>query len=338
MVGSAEQSKGGVTTVLKILKTCSLWSEYHCYWLGTQIQGNKFKKIYYCLKSYFTAFIIIPRFDIIHFHTVPDISLVVQLPVLLLAILWQKKIILQLHVGNQIPRHKGEKLFQFYMKHSNLILVLAKVWKDRYNIWFPENKTPVDYLYNAYEPVQVIDYKKRKKTIVYAAHLNTNKAYDVLLKGFRRIANLYPDWKLTIMGDGEITKAQNLAMQLGIANQVEFTGHIIGEQKVKIFQYASIFCLTSYQEGFPMVILEAWGYGIPTITTPVGGLPDVLEEKKNACIFNFGNDEELATKLELLIKDENLRQSMSDYSKRFVESHFSKTIINKKLSSIYDCI
>ena len=46
MVGSAERSNGGVSTVLKLLKTSFLWNKYNCYWLGTQIQGNKFIKLY----------------------------------------------------------------------------------------------------------------------------------------------------------------------------------------------------------------------------------------------------------------------------------------------------
>ena len=93
--------------------------------------------------------------------------------------------------------------------------------------------------------------------------------------------------------------------------------------------------MSSYQEGFPMVVLEAWGYGIPLVTTPVGGLPDVLEENKNACVFNFGDDNMLAQKLKNLINSPLQRETMSIYSIKYVNEHFSITKINEQLRNIY---
>lgn len=62
-------------------------------------------------------FFTIWKYNIIHFHAVPDISLIVQLPVFLLAKFARKKIILHLHVGNQIEEYKESRLFQYCMKN-----------------------------------------------------------------------------------------------------------------------------------------------------------------------------------------------------------------------------
>lgn len=338
MVGSAEQSKGGVSSVLKIMKKMPCWQQHACYWLGTQIQGEKPLKLYYAIKAYLIAFFTIWKYNIVHFHTVPDISLLVQFPVFLLAVLWKKKIILQLHVGNQIEDYKNSKLFHFCIKHSNLVLLLSPLWENKFDNLFSQFHVKSDYLYNAYLPVHSIDYKLHTKTIAYAAHMNANKAYDVLLKAFARIKDSYPDWKLIMMGDGEVDKAQQLAQKLDIERQVVFTGYITGQEKEKYFQEASIFCMCSYQEGFPMVVLEAWGYGIPVITTPVGGLPDVIEENKNAVTFGFGNDKELANKLSHIIEDYAKRESMSKYSHAYVSTKFSLSAISDKLSNIYSTL
>lgn len=335
IVGSAEQSNGGVSTVIRTLKNSPLWKEYNCYWLGTQIQKNKFIKLYYAIKSYIIAFGTIWRYDIIHFHTVPNISLVIQLPVFLLAILWKKKIILHLHVGNQIEDQKNNKLFHFCIKHSNLIILLSKFWKEKFDQLFSQYNKKSDYLYNASTVANAIDYECHNKTIAYAAHMNANKAYDILLKAFAKIKDSYPDWKLIMMGDGEVEKAKKMAQELKINNQVIFTGYIIGKEKEKYFQKASIFCMCSYQEGFPMVVLEAWSYGIPVITTPVGGLPEVIEEGKNAITFSFGDYQELAKKLELLINNYDKRSNMSSYVHNFAEAKFSIKTISNKLSTIY---
>lgn len=336
MVGSAEKSNGGVASAIKVMKKMTCWNEYSCYWLGTQIQGNYLLKLRYCITAYVIALFKIWKYDIIHFHTVPGkICLIIQMPIFLLALLGNKKIIMHIHVGNQLADHTHNSLFIWCLKHCNLIILLAKTWEKKFKEWFPMITIPTTTLYNAYEPVESISYQNRDKTILLAAHLNENKGYSILLKAFQRIYYNFPDWKLIILGDGEVEKAQKMADELKISDRTTFTGYITGKDKIQYFQKASIYCMCSYQEGFPMVILEAWGYGIPVISTPVGGLPDVIKEKKNVCIFEFGNDIMLAEKLTDLITSPELRQNMSEYSISFVNKIFSIEKINDELDSIY---
>ena len=126
-----------------------------------------------------------------------------------------------------------------------------------------------------------------------------------------------------------------MAHEFGIQDKTIFTGYLTGKEKIKYFQKASIYCMSSYQEGFPMVVLEAWGYGIPVVTTPVGGLPDVIEEEKNACVFNFGDDIMLAQKLQDLICNPLQRETMSIYSIKYVNEHFSMVKTDEQLHNIY---
>lgn len=72
MVGSAEQSGGGVASVLRLMKIMPFWEKYHCEWLGTQIQSNYGVKLWFALKAYFKALFTIWQYNIVHFHTVPD--------------------------------------------------------------------------------------------------------------------------------------------------------------------------------------------------------------------------------------------------------------------------
>lgn len=336
MVGSAEKSNGGVASAIKVIKKMSCWKEFSCYWLGTQIQGKYLLKLKYCISAYIISLFKIWKYNIIHFHTVPDrICLIIQLPVFLLALLGKKKIIMHIHMGNQLEEHTNNALFIWCLKHSNLIILLAKKWEYKFKEWYPNISTPTTTLYNAYEPVEAIPYKNRDKTILLAANLNENKGYGILLKAFQRIHHDFPDWKVIILGDGEIEKAKKMAHEFGIQDKTIFTGYLTGEEKIKYFQKASIYCMSSYQEGFPMVVLEAWSYGIPVVTTPVGGLPDVIEEEKNACVFNFGDDIMLAQKLQNLICNPLQRETMSIYSIKYVNEHFSIMKTDEQLHNIY---
>ena len=84
-----------------------------------------------------------------------------------------------------------------------------------------------------------------------------------------------------------------------------------------------------------MAVLDAWAYGLPVVTTPVGGLPDILDDGKNALVFQPGDTEQLAKCLELLISDEELRYAISQESLKLAQTVFSAENINKQLADIY---
>ena len=111
-----------------------------------------------------------------------------------------------------------------------------------------------------------------------AAFLNDNKHPDLLLKAWKNLKADFPDWHVTIMGNGEVERFQAIAQTMGLNDSVAFTGYITGKQKEDVWNKASIYCMCSRHEGFPMVVLEAWAKGVAVVTTPVGGLPDVIEE------------------------------------------------------------
>lgn len=337
VVGSAEQSAGGVSSVIKLMKKMPVWQEYGCYWLGTQIQRNYAWKLWYAVKANVIAFFIIWRYDIVHFHSVPDkIDLLIKLPILLLALMGRKRIILHIHMGNQLKNHTHNRLFKCYLRRADLVILLAKKWQKLFHEMYDDIKTPTTVLYNACEEVAVVPFEEKEKTIIMAAWFNENKAPDLLLKAWQKIGRQYPDWKIYMLGNGEVERYRKMSDGMGLSDSVTFTGYIVGKEKEDIFRKASILCMCSYEEGFPMVILEAWAYDICVVTTPVGGLPDVLEDGKNAMVFDFGNWQQLAEKLSCLIDDEAKQRMLADFSRRFVYEHFSEEKINRQLKAIYN--
>ena len=336
VVGSARESFGGVSSTIKLMEQMPAWKEHSCYWLGTQIQRNYLWKLWYAMKSCFMAFFIIWQFDIVHFHTVPDrICLIIQMPVLLLAMLGKKKIIMHIHMGNQLRNHTANKLFLWHLHHADLIVLLAKKWQKLFLESYSNIKTPTTVLYNSCAMTPHSDYANRKKTILMMAYFNDNKAPDLLFKAWKTLHSRYPDWHIYMLGNGEVERFRQMSIDMGLQASVTFTGYVTGKQKEEYFHNASILCMCSYEEGFPMVVLEAWTYGIPVVTTPVGGLPDVIEEGRNCVTFPFGDADALADRLAALIDNEEQRCAMSAYSQEFVRNHFSPEKINQDLRNIY---
>ena len=84
-----------------------------------------------------------------------------------------------------------------------------------------------------------------------------------------------------------------------------------------------------------MVVLEAWAKGVAVVTTPVGGLPDVIEEGKNCLTFGFGDYEELAERLCTLMENEKLREDIAATARKKVGDRFYTEKISKDIENLY---
>ena len=335
-VGVSKHNRGGITTVLKAWESSCIWDKYSCKWIETQDNRGLFYKFYYLTRSFLLSLYYIPRCDIAHFHTVPGVSIIVQMPIFLLCLLFRKKVVVQLHVGNQLEDHTNDSLFKWVLNKSSKIVVLAYVWRNllvaRYGI--KEDKVAV--LYNAAPVVKSSDVKQNY--VLYMAYLVKNKGYDVLIKGFSKAVKSFPNWKLIIAGTGEIEEAQKLAEQLQVGKNIEFRNWVTGDEREDLWLHAGAFCMASYQEGFPMTVLEAWSYGTPLVTTPVGGLPDVIRHGDNALIFGFGDADELASCFKQLFSSESLLRSLSKASKKLAKKTFGLESIVKDIEQLYDSL
>lgn len=333
-VGDSRKMKGGVSTVMKTLEKSSLWKKYHCRWIETQINSPcRIYKILYLLKGIIKGAFIIPQYDIIHFQTTPGKGMITLFPLFFYTLLWRKKIIVQLHMGNQIEGYVNDLSFKFWTKHANLILFLGHTWEEKIKRYLPK-QVQTNFIYNPI-PMQ-IQQSNYDKYFLYAAYFTENKGCDIFLKAFAQITENYPDWKIVMCGTGDIELVKRWIKEYKLESKVEMPGWIEGEQKHLLFSHAGAYCMTSYQEGLPMSVLEAISYGVPVISTPVGCLPEVLQHENSILFFKFGNSDGLANCMERIINDYSLRNQLSNESYRIAQSYFSVNKITQKLETIYN--
>jgi glycosyltransferase involved in cell wall biosynthesis len=84
-----------------------------------------------------------------------------------------------------------------------------------------------------------------------------------------------------------------------------------------------------------MAVLDAWAYGLPVITTPVGWLPDVLKHGENGLVFEPGNINQLAENLKLLILNKVLREKLRNSTRELSNTAFNIQTIEKQLDNLY---
>lgn len=334
-VATSRKTMGGITSVLKRYEKMEIWEKYHCAWLETQINKGIALKLWYIIKAYIAMLFIVPRFDIIHFHTVPGRSITMQMPIFLYSLLWQKKRIIHIHVGNQLLDYKNDKMFRFVLRKATKVVVLAEVLR---NIMKEHFNVDTTVLYNPIEEQPKRDETIIEKNIFFAAYLTPNKGYDTLIKAFKEVSQKYSDWKLIIAGSGEIENAKSLIRMYNIEEQITMHNWLSKEQMAKIYSTTAIYCIASKQEGFPMSFLEAGSYGVPIVTTPVGGLVDVIENRVNCMIFDFDDHKMLAKQILTLIDDVQLRNMISEKIRDIISKKFSISSINNELNKLYSNI
>lgn len=137
-------------------------------------------------------------------------------------------------------------------------------------------------------------------------------------------------------GNGPIERVKALAQSLGVESLCQFLGWMNGKQKDGAFRRAPMLCLASCQEGFPMAVLDAWAYGVPVVSTPAGGLIDIIKEGNNGLLFEAGNIDQMAEELEKMIVDADMRKHIGEESRMLAYTTFNINTINHQLGNIYE--
>ena len=335
VIATSHKTRGGITSVVKAHKQGAQWEEFSCKWIESHRDKGKFIALLYLIKGYFQFLYYLPAARIIHIHLSESASAMRKLLFFFPAHLFGKKTIVHFHAFSPDTTINGKRqwVYRYIFSRANKVIVLSNTWKEA--VYKAFNINNIEVIYNPCTTVINNKQYQRRKLILYAGTINARKGYADMIRAFAKIADKHKDWKIVFAGNGEIEQGKTLAKELGIENQCKFLGWVNGEQKDKAFKEASIFCLPSYAEGFPMAVLDAWAYGLPVITTPVGGIPDIARDGENMLVFTPGDIDKLAECMQLLINDKELNNRITAASVDFTSHKFCIEKINTQIGRIY---
>lgn len=267
------------------------------------------------------------KIDVLHIHISGGGSLLRKAICCIVAFIFDKPVLMHTNGSGfhltyaKLPQLAQQVLSKIFQRCQGFI-VLSESWQDYYTSNLGLNPKNVIILPNPSElPTQIPDRKNRTQiNLVCCGRVGQRKGTFDLIKAF---ANLSDDQRkysrLIVAGDGEIEKAQQLAASLNVADQVVFLGWINSEKRDELLSQSDVFILPSYNEGLPLAIVEAMGWSLPVIATPVGGIPELVISNQNGLLVTPGNIEQLSSAMELLIEDETLRLSLGSTARKNVE-------------------
>ncbi len=167
-------------------------------------------------------------------------------------------------------------------------------------------------------------------TILFVGRLVADKAPLDLLAGFDLVRDKIATAQLIIVGNGPLNKELQSAISCrGLSGRVKL---IPGTVDIRPFLgQASVFCLPAVTgEGSPNVIIEAMACGLPVVATPVGGIPELVEDGRTGLLVEPENPRALADALARLLNDEELRREMGYRAReRVLANHSIETMVRR---------
>jgi glycosyltransferase involved in cell wall biosynthesis len=184
---------------------------------------------------------------------------------------------------------------------------------------------------NPIRKIEPIEFVQKENIVLSVGRLINSKHHDELIKLFVSLNK--PEWKLIIVGDDAI-KQQNMVRLKTLITELNADQQVfLAGKQTDVDSYylrSKIFAFTSSSEGFPNVIGEAQSAGLPVVAFDcIAGPSDLIQNEQNGFLIPLFNYQMFATKLNLMMEDAELAESMGSRAKQSVQK-FESNIISEK--------
>ena len=178
---------------------------------------------------------------------------------------------------------------------------------------------------------------EEKLTIGVAAMLRPEKSLHTLIEAFGRVRAKGVAARLVIVGSGEMLESlETLARRLGLTENCRFepASRAVADWLRKF----DVFVLPSVSEALSNSLMEAMACRCCAVASRVGGNPELVEEGVTGMLFEAGNGEDLASKLETLAGSPELRERMAEAGARKMRDEYSIAASARRMGEIYDSL
>ncbi len=216
----------------------------------------------------------------------------------------------------------SELLVNLIYKNTNFAVVSLSTLNEFVSRGFDKSKFSL--VYNAFDkenfPMKITE-KPNNPIITYFGRLKKYKSVDHLFYSFASILKKYPDAILEIIGRGDFREyLENLSIKLNINNNIKFHGFVDDKQKIELLSRSWIVVNTSMKEGWGITNIEANACGTPVISANVPGLRDSVSEGVSGLLYQYGNIEDLSSKIDLLLQNKSLLKSISNSAVQWADN------------------
>ncbi len=246
---------------------------------------------------------------------------------------------------SQILKSRNRILIKILKEKCDRVITVSDYIKKRLSkLGIPKNKMVTIYNFPPkWNKLDLIEKKSKQLgqnklyTLVYSGRLEKAKGIHILIQAMKTILSSIKNIRLLIAGEGPYENIlKNLCSELKLNKYIKFLGKIPFNKMIRLYQLADVVCIPSiWPEPLSRVSFEAMSIGTPVISTKVGGMTEVIENRKTGLLVSPNNSGELANAIMELIKDQALRDSLGEEGKGFINKRFDSEISIKDHLELY---
>lgn len=280
------------------------------------------------------------KVDVLHMHWNKDLNLAV-----LARAFTTRKIKLVYSRHMDITRNKRDILHRWFYRRVDLLLTISKLATKNCKQFLPLDKEKIQLLYlgvaapeNATPNCRLFfgeQFPQRKLNIACFGRIEPYKGQHILVSAIQRLAKEGLDISATIVGhvmdknyDNKLKT--NIKMNK-LSSHIQFAGFV--DNPVELMRCFDVVVLTTYQETFGLVLVEAMRAGVAVIGTHAGGVPDIIEHDKTGLLTEPGSVESLALAIKQLYADPLKLDKLSTQGKARADERFAADMHFDKLKS-----
>ncbi|MCC5635517.1 glycosyltransferase family 4 protein [Nostoc sp. CHAB 5844] len=346
MLGDSLEHHGGIVTVEKLILQ-NISTKVQIQHIATREDGSAIHKISVFAKGLFALLLrmLSQKTDVVHIHMADWGSVFRKAVITIIGLVFRKPVLIHAHgpefhlTYNSLPRWIQKGLSWIFRRCQGFI-VLSNSWKDFY---VPNLGLEPERVFVLPNPVSVPDkisdrQDNSKVKLVFSGRVGQRKGAFDLIKAFANLPTEQQDRaELVFAGDGDIEQGLDLVKNLNLVSHVTFLGWLSTDKKDELLANSHIFVLPSYNEALPMALLEAMAWGLPVITSPVGGIPEIVTAHQNGLLVTPGDIQQLTEAMQSLIKNHNLRETLGHNARSSILG-FDVKVYCDNLLNIYQSI
>lgn len=173
--------------------------------------------------------------------------------------------------------------------------------------------------------------------ILFIGTLSQQKGIFVTLEIIKELVDQGINFQYHIVGEWKSEKDNNEALSYirkhNLESKIVFHGILLREKKWQLLKSSDIFVFPSFNEGQPLVVIEAMAFGLPVISSSVGAIPDTMEEGVNGFMIKSNKSTDFVERILSIIKNPELFACLSEmnlktYEKRYTSAQYCQNIQN----------
>ncbi len=347
MIVQQRDVHGGIAAVTESYYGSRLEEDYDLRYIESYCDGSKFRKIRKAIGCYARVLAVMlsgQRPELMHIHCAFGPSFYRELPILHLCRWFGVPVVNHIHGSafrefyeDASPRKQA--LIRRMYSGCAATVVLSPLWAEKLSTVIPREKIHVIQNYCRLLPQEQLSLVEKnrqgRKQVLFLGVLTEGKGVYEMPAVFEAVLKQIPEAGFVLAGSGDMEDIRP-RFSADVLEHVSFPGWITGETKDRLLRESNVFFLPSHMEGMPMSVMDAMGYGLPIVSTDVGGIPMLVTDGDNGKLCAPKDTEAYAKAIVNYLQHPELATAAGQRSYEIASETFSLSSHLDKIEQVYE--